>query len=154
MAEEQAPPTGTQVQGQLTQARVPCHQAADAFASQDAGGHIPIVVIPERLYRSLNPLVIGAGIALIAGPLAAALLGAGYLVPLGLVLTAALLVLGILRWFYVTIPEGGTAQVRAKTCHRYPGLGFGIRVRRATRPTRRPAARAAFRDRARSRRSA
>src|SRR4051812_23018356 len=125
MAAEQTPPIGTLTYGQLTQARVPLHEAAEAFATQDANGHLPIVVIPERLYRFLNPLLIAAGVVLVGFLVAAALLSADFLVPLGTVVAAALLVLGILRWFYVTIPEGVNALTARGGRHQQV-LGSGV----------------------------
>jgi regulator of protease activity HflC (stomatin/prohibitin superfamily) len=125
VAEERTVPPGTLTYGQLTQRRVPLHEAADAFILQDASGHIPIVVIPERLYRYLNALVIGAGVVLVACLLAAALLDASSLVYVGIALGAVMLVLGIVRWFYVTIPEGVQAlTARGGRHQRIIGSGY------------------------------
>ena len=67
MADEQnikaTPPDYTQ----LTQVRVPLEEAADAFAVRDASGRIPIVVVPQRVYRIRSELIVLAVIILAAG---------------------------------------------------------------------------------------
>lgn len=124
MAEESAQPTAP-AYGQLTQKRVPLYDAADAFADQDANGRVPIVVIPQRLYRYLNGLVIGAGAVLGACLLGAALFDVDFLVPLGIVLSIVLLALGIMRWFTVQVPEGVSALLARGGRHERV-IGSGI----------------------------
>lgn len=101
---------------QLTSARVPLDQAADAFVSPDASGRNPIVVLTQRQNRIGNlPLLIGV-VILIGGIVWAVLSGnpllGGVAVPLGLLF----FVLAIFRSFLVRIPEGayGLLQRRGK----------------------------------------
>jgi regulator of protease activity HflC (stomatin/prohibitin superfamily) len=101
---------------QLTSARVPLDQAADAFVSQDASGRTPIVVLTQRQNRIENlPLLIGVFI-LVGGIVWAVLSGnpllGGVAVPLFLIFV----VLAIFRSFLVRIPEGayGLLQQRGK----------------------------------------
>lgn len=76
---------------QLTSARVPLDQAADAFVSPDANGRTPIVVLTQRQGRISNvPMLIGV-VVLIGGAIV-----------LGLVFMA----LGFVRSLLVRIPEG------------------------------------------------
>src|SRR5262245_27503316 len=91
---------------QLKQQRVPLHEADDAFARPDENGRTPIIVTPQRLYRFLNPLVVAAIVVLLAALFGGFVLGAAWALIAGLVVAAALLVPGVIRWFYVQIPEG------------------------------------------------
>jgi regulator of protease activity HflC (stomatin/prohibitin superfamily) len=117
MAEQTAPPptdtvaeaasaalVGTETQ--LTQVRVPLSDAADALATPDASGRPPIVVLPKQAFRVRNELV-GGGIIL-------ALLSAVFDLPLalragGIGLAALLVFLGVVRAFFVSVPEGSQA---------------------------------------------
>src|SRR5947209_8395900 len=101
---------------QLTSARVPLDQAADAFTSQDSSGRSPIVVLTQRQSRIENlPLLIGVAI-LVAGILWSVLTGnslpAITAVPVFLIFVA----LALFRSFLVRIPEGayGLLQQRGK----------------------------------------
>ena len=101
---------------QLTSARVPLDQAADAFTSQDSSGRSPIVVLTQRQSRIENlPLLIGVAI-LLAGILWSVLTGnllpAIAAVPVFLIFV----VLALFRSFLVRIPEGadGLLQQRGK----------------------------------------
>jgi regulator of protease activity HflC (stomatin/prohibitin superfamily) len=108
MADEQnTGPTIPPDYTQLTQVRVPLDEAADAFATRDASGRIPIVVIPQQLNRVRNGLVVVGVLVLLGGILAgyfsangAALLG------LAIPVSIILILLGVYRSFMVRIPEG------------------------------------------------
>jgi regulator of protease activity HflC (stomatin/prohibitin superfamily) len=95
---------------QLTQAKVPFEDAADAFSTRDASGKIPIVIIPKHLNRIRNDLVAAALLIIIGGIVASILLTdsgwiAAVATPIGLILLA----LGVYRSFIVRIPEGTNA---------------------------------------------
>lgn len=92
---------------QLTQTRVPLDEAGDAFAMRDDTGRIPIVVIPQRLNRIRNELVL-LGVAFIIGSVVMGmfLVDALALMSLLFVVGVLLLVLGFYRSFMVRIPEG------------------------------------------------
>jgi regulator of protease activity HflC (stomatin/prohibitin superfamily) len=101
---------------QLTSARVPLDQAADAFVSQDASGRTPIVVLTQRQNRIENlPLLIGVAI-LVGGILWAVFSGNPLLGGLAVPLFLIFVVLAIFRSFLVRIPEGayGLLQQRGK----------------------------------------
>ena len=94
---------------QLTQQRVPLHEADEVFARPDENGRTPIIVTPQRLYRFLNPLVVAAIVFFLGALLGKFVFGAAWALVAGFVIAVALLVLGIIRWFYVQIPEGVNA---------------------------------------------
>jgi regulator of protease activity HflC (stomatin/prohibitin superfamily) len=101
---------------QLTSARVPLDQASDAFASQDASGRTPIVVLTQRQNRISNiPLLIGL-VILIGGIVWAVLSGNALLGGAAVPLSLLFFVLAIFRSFLVRIPEGayGLLQQRGK----------------------------------------
>ena len=101
---------------QLTSARVPLDQAADAFVSQDASGRTPIVVLTQRQNRIENlPLLIGV-VILVGGILWAVFSGNPLLGGLAVPLFLIFVVLAIFRSFLVRIPEGayGLLQQRGK----------------------------------------
>jgi regulator of protease activity HflC (stomatin/prohibitin superfamily) len=110
MADEQnikaTPPDYTQ----LTQVRVPLEEAADAFAIRDASGRIPIVVVPQRVYRIRSELVVLAVIILAAGLVGGAIWNnAALLWPLAIAVAVLLVVLAISSSFRVRVPEGAHA---------------------------------------------
>ena len=91
---------------QLTQARVPLEDAADAFGVPDANGRLPIVILPSAPYRIRNSLVIGGLLLAVIGlifDLELALRG-------GMLVAGVLLVfLGVFQSFIVRVPEGSRA---------------------------------------------
>ena len=91
---------------QLTSARVPLDQAADAFVSPDANGRTPIVVLTQRQGRISNvPMLIGV-VVLIGGVLWGALQGNILLLSGAIVLGLVFMALGFVRSLLVRIPEG------------------------------------------------
>ena len=91
---------------QLTQARVPLDEAAEAFGIPDANGRLPIVLLPSAPYRIRNSLVIAGVVALIVGLVLDLELAARG----GLLIAGALLILlGVFRAFMVPVPEGSKA---------------------------------------------
>ncbi len=99
---------------QLTSARVPLEQAADALVSADASGHTPIVVLTQRQNRINNVSLIIAVVILVGGILWAVLAGnpllGGAAVPLSLIFFA----LAVFRSFLVRIPEGAYGLLQSR----------------------------------------
>jgi regulator of protease activity HflC (stomatin/prohibitin superfamily) len=112
---ESSAPAGSPPQGtvgpappvlQLTQARAPLEDAAQVLGTADADGRQPIVLIPSHATRIRNDLVV-AGLVLLAIALLVDL-AAAVRAALG---TAAvgLLLLGVIRALFVSVPEGAKA---------------------------------------------
>jgi regulator of protease activity HflC (stomatin/prohibitin superfamily) len=100
---------GVQDTYQLTEVVVPLHDARSAFIHRDAAGRIPLVVIPTRPLRLVNSLTIaGIVLPLVVIFLAIVSIPVWYVVP-ALVAGVALLVVGFLRSFIVSVPEGVSA---------------------------------------------
>jgi modulator of FtsH protease HflK len=103
------PETTTEVQPpyvQLTQARVPLDEAAEAFGVPDASGRLPIVLMPSAPNRISNGLVIAGIAAALIGPLTSLdIVLRGGVVGIG----AVLIFLGVFRSFRLPVPEGSQA---------------------------------------------
>jgi regulator of protease activity HflC (stomatin/prohibitin superfamily) len=100
------PPGTAALSLQLTQARVPLEDAADALATPDAAGRLPIIILPQQAFRIRNELVVAGLIVLVLAFLIdlqlavrSAILGLG----------ALLIVLGVFQSFRVPVPEGSQA---------------------------------------------
>ncbi len=112
---------------QLTQVRVPLEEAADAFAMRDAEGRIPIVLVPKRLNRVRNELVV-VGVLMLAGGILLNLLeGNAAWIALGTLLAVLLIVVGVYRSFIVRVPEGANALL-AKGGRYYKTIGSGTSI--------------------------
>src|SRR5690349_4037595 len=99
----------------------------DAFSRQDEDGRTPIDVISQRTILYLNGLIAAAGVVAIVTLLATAFFDLGFLALLGFVLAGVLAVLGILRWFYVLVPEGANGLVtRVGRYQRTVGSGLHV----------------------------
>ncbi len=94
---------------QLTQVRVPLEEAGDAFATRDASGRIPIVLIPKQLNRVRNELVIAGVVVLLGAILFQLLANQPIMIPIGIVLAVLLIIVGVYRSFIVRVPEGANA---------------------------------------------
>ncbi len=94
---------------QLTQVRVPLEQAGDAFATRDASGRIPIVLIPAQLNRVRNELVIAGVVVLLGAIVLNLLIAQPLMIPIGIVLALLLIIVGVYRSFIVRVPEGANA---------------------------------------------
>ena len=130
MADEpaaQAPIPPVQDETQLTQARVPLDQAADAFARRDASGRIPIVVLPERASRVSPQLLLAAAVALGAGLSLGLWTDRFWLILAGIAGAVLLVVLGVQRSFRVQVPEGTSALLAARGRHERT-IGPGLHV--------------------------
>jgi regulator of protease activity HflC (stomatin/prohibitin superfamily) len=94
---------------QLVQVRVALDDAADAFATKDASGHVPIVVLTTRQNRIRNDFVVMGLLVLFGGLLAGLLFELALLGSLAIPLAALLVGVGVWRSFYVIVPEGTNA---------------------------------------------
>ncbi|HVX29041.1 MAG TPA: SPFH domain-containing protein [Nitrolancea sp.] len=91
---------------QLAQVRIPLDDADDAFATRDASGRIPIVIVPTRPNRIRNDLVVSGLVLWVASIVASFSVLPGWTSIPGSGLALALIVLGVFRSFIVRIPEG------------------------------------------------
>ena len=94
---------------QLTQVRVPLEDAGEAFATRDASGRIPIVLIPKQLNRVRNGPVITGVLVLLGAILVHLLYNQPIMIPIGIVLALLLIIIGVYRSFIVRVPEGTNA---------------------------------------------
>jgi regulator of protease activity HflC (stomatin/prohibitin superfamily) len=109
---------------QLTQVRVPLEDTAEALATSDSAGRLPIVVLPLHALRIRNELVIAGIIALVVGVIIDFELAVrGTLLGLG----GVLIVLGVFRSFMVPVPEGSQA-VLLRRGRFYKTLGPGNHI--------------------------
>jgi regulator of protease activity HflC (stomatin/prohibitin superfamily) len=112
---------------QLTQIRVPLEQAGAAFATRDASGRIPIVLIPAQLNRVRNELVIAGLVVLLGAIVLNLLVGEPLMIPLGIVVAVLLIIVGIYRSFIVRVPEGTNALL-AKGGRYTKTIGSGTHI--------------------------
>ena len=91
MADEQNINSTSPDYTQLTQVRVPLEEAGEAFAVRDASGRIPIVVVPQRVYRIRVELIGLAVVLLLTGLVGGTILNnAALLWPLTIIVAALL----------------------------------------------------------------
>ncbi|MDQ5853767.1 MAG: SPFH/Band 7/PHB domain protein [Chloroflexota bacterium] len=123
-------PSATQLaQGisQLAQVRAAIEEVTEVFGSKDPSGRTPIVVVPKRQNRIRWSLVVLGLIVLGAGIGGAGALQNGVIGTLAVVFAAILIFLGLLRAFYVQIPEGVNALLARAGKHiRTVGPGLFI----------------------------
>src|SRR5512139_2004152 len=112
---------------QLTQVRVPLEQAGEAFATRDASGRIPIVLIPKQLNRISNGPVIAGVVVLLGAILIHLLANQPILIPIGIVLAVLLIIIGVYRSFIVRVPEGANALL-AKGGRYTKTIGSGTHI--------------------------
>jgi regulator of protease activity HflC (stomatin/prohibitin superfamily) len=112
---------------QLTQVRVPLEQAGEAFATRDASGRIPIVLIPKQLNRVRNEPVIAGVVVLLGAILIHLLYNQPILIPIGIVVALLMIILGVYRSFIVRVPEGANALL-AKGGRYTKTIGSGTHV--------------------------
>ncbi len=125
---DESTPTETEVAyTQLTQVRVPLEEAGDAFATRDASGRIPIVLVPKQLNRVRNEPVIAGVLVLLGAILVHLLFDQPIMIPIGIVLALLLIVVGIYRSFIVRIPEGANALL-AKGGRYTKTIGSGTHI--------------------------
>ena len=106
MAEEPIIDQMTPEYGQLTQARVPLEDAVEAFATKDASGRIPIVLVPKYMNRIRNDIVLAGAAVLIGGILIGMLVDNTPVISAGIAIGIILVIFGVYRSFIVRVPEG------------------------------------------------
>jgi membrane protease subunit HflK len=109
---------------QLSQVQAPLQDAAEVLATADAEGRQPIVLVPTRASRVRIDLVV-AGLLLLAPVWFADLAVAPRAV--GATLAIGLIVIGVLRALFVSVPEGAQAVLlqRGRFLERVgPGVRF------------------------------
>ena len=112
---------------QLVQVRVPLEQAGEAFATRDASGRIPIVLVPKQLNRVRNePVIIGVVVLLVA-LLIHLMFDQPIMIPLGLLAALVLILIGVYRSFIVRVPEGTNALL-AKGGRYSKTIGSGTHI--------------------------
>lgn len=127
MASTLQPDNSSRDVSQLTQIRVPLERAAEAFATRDENGRIPIVVIAERGVRVPTGLLFLAGVLLLAGLFGQSLFGIATLSWLGIGATVAILALVAYTAVRVRIPEGMNAMLAR--AGKYVGtIGSGLHL--------------------------
>src|SRR5689334_1872533 len=99
----------TQGISQLAQVRAAIEEVSEVFGRKDAGGRTPIVVVPKRQNRIRWGLITLGIMAIVGGIVAAAVTESAGLGTLGTVLGLLFIVFGVLRAFYIQIPEGVNA---------------------------------------------
>ncbi|HET6444116.1 MAG TPA: SPFH domain-containing protein [candidate division Zixibacteria bacterium] len=124
MADEQFVEQANLEYGQLTQARVPLEDAAEAFASKDSSGRIPIVLVPKYTNRIRNDVVVTAVVILIGGITIGYLLDNAVIISLAVFLGIVTALLGAYRSFIVRVPEGVNGLL-AKGGRYYKTIGAG-----------------------------
>ena len=112
---------------QLTQVRVPLDEAGEAFATRDASGRIPIVLIPKQLNRIRNGPVIAGVLVLLGAILVHLLYDQPVMIPIGIVLAILLIIMGLYRSFIVRVPEGANALL-AKGGRYTKTIGSGTHI--------------------------
>lgn len=112
---------------QLTQVRVPLEDAGVAFATRDASGRIPIVLIPKQLNRISNGPVIAGVLVLLGAILIHLLYDQPVMIPIGIVLALLLIIVGVYRSFIVRVPEGSNALL-AKGGRYTKTIGSGTHI--------------------------
>lgn len=113
---------------QLVQVQVPLDEAANAFATRDASGRIPIILVPKQLNRVRNELVLAGVILLFGAWIAERLLDdSPSLLLMSIPIALILVVLGIYRSFMVRIPEGVNGLL-ARGGRFYKTIGSGTHV--------------------------
>ena len=109
MPDESTPNQSEVAYTQLTQVRVPLDDAGEAFATRDASGRIPIVLVPKQLNRVRNGPVITGVVVLLGATLVHLLYNVPIMIPIGIVLALLLIIIGVYRSFIVRVPEGTNA---------------------------------------------
>ncbi len=106
---------------------MPLEQAGEAFATRDASGRIPIVLIPKQLNRIRNEPVIAGVVVLLGAILIHLLYNQPVLIPIGIVLALLMIIIGVYRSFIVRVPEGANALL-AKGGRYTKTIGSGTHI--------------------------
>src|SRR3954471_1747333 len=108
---------------QLTQVRAPLDDAGDAFATPDAAGHLPVVVLPDRARRTRLDFIFGGIAAIVIALFVDVQIAIRILLVVGGV---AAIIGGIFRAFIVPVPMGAQA-VLLRGGKFYKTIGPGTR---------------------------
>jgi regulator of protease activity HflC (stomatin/prohibitin superfamily) len=112
---------------QLAQVRAAIEEATEVFGRKDAGGRTPIVVVPRRQNRIRLSMVILGIMVFFGGVIGASATGSTALGTAGVVFGILLVLLGMLRAFYVQIPEGVNALLARGGKH-IQTVGAGLHI--------------------------
>ena len=123
------PATAQLAQGisQLAQVRAAIEEATEIFGRKDATGRTPIVVVPRRQNRIRWGLIVLGIILVVMGLVGGSILGIGTLSVVGVLLAVLLVLLGMLRAFYIQVPEGVTALLARGGKH-IGTVGAGLHI--------------------------
>jgi regulator of protease activity HflC (stomatin/prohibitin superfamily) len=91
---------------QLTQVRAPLQDAAEAFATADANGHLPVLVLPDRARRTRIDFILGGIAAIVIAMFVDIQIVLRILLVIGGVVA---IIGGIFRAFIVPVPMGAQA---------------------------------------------
>src|SRR3954453_3755990 len=108
---------------QLTQVRAPLEDAGDAFATPDAAGHLPVLVLPDRARRTRLDFIFGGIAAIVIALFVDVQIAIRILLVVGGV---AAIIGGIFRAFIVPVPMGAQA-VLLRGGKFYKTIGPGTR---------------------------
>ena len=112
---------------QLAQVRAALEEVTEVFGRKDAAGRTPIVVVPKRANRIRWGLVTLGILVILGGIIGAGATQRALLATLGTLVGILLILIGMLRAFYVQIPEGVNALLARGGKHiRTVGAGLHI----------------------------
>lgn len=126
--DQQALPTQlSQGISQLAQVRAAIEEVSEVFGRKDAGGRTPIVVVPKRQNRIRWGMVILGIMAIFGGIIAGAASESAGLGSIGTIIGLLLIFFGMLRAFYIQIPEGVNALLARGGKH-ISTVGAGLHI--------------------------
>jgi len=112
---------------QLAQVRAALEEVTEVFGRKDAAGRTPIVVVPKRANRIRWSLVTLGILVIFGGIVGGGATQRAALATLGTFVGLVLILIGMLRAFYVQIPEGVNALLARGGKHiRTVGAGLHI----------------------------
>lgn len=112
---------------QLAQVRAAIEEATEVFGRKDAGGRTPIVVVPKRQNRIRWSLVVLGILVIFGGIIFGAARESAGLGTLGTLIGILLILFGMLRAFYIQIPEGVNALLARGGKH-ISTVGAGLHI--------------------------
>ena len=112
---------------QLAQVRAALEEVTEVFGRKDAAGRTPIVVVPKRANRIRWGLVTLGILVIFGGIIAASVTDRTLLGTVGTLAGLVLVLLGMLRAFYVQIPEGVNALLARGGKH-IGTVGAGLHI--------------------------
>lgn len=112
---------------QLAQVRAAIEEVSEVFGRKDAGGRTPIVVVPKRQNRIRWGMVTLGIMAIVGGIIAGTASESASLGTVGTVIGLLLIFFGMLRAFYIQIPEGVNALLARGGKH-ISTVGAGLHI--------------------------